>query len=65
MLYTPAFKVLKPDFPNLSAYDKFLALLAPTQCARVITVSPTFRARVWLLETTLPISMAEIGEFRS
>ena len=32
--------------------QKFLGLLAPTQYARVTTLSPAFRVRVWLRETS-------------
>ena len=32
--------------------QKFLGLLAPTQYARVTRLSPAFRVRVWLRETT-------------
>ena len=45
--------------------QKFRGLLAPTQYASITRLSPAFRVRVWLRETTLevaePLSMAELS----
>ena len=57
---------LKPDLQTRSCNNtiivnyrsqKFMDLLGPTQYASVTRLSPAFRVRVWLRETTLAPSL--------